>query len=83
MNLSLRTAGKIKCEEPDVIILKKIFIEKASQVEVLEVLNELLEHENMQVRTFVNGTLYSLLSRPILKEQAKVGLSLFHRSLQK
>lgn len=34
--------------------------------------NELLEHENLQVRTFVNGTLYSLLSRPILREQAKV-----------
>jgi LisH domain-containing protein ARMC9 len=40
-------------------------------LEVLKVFNDLLEHENMQVRTFVNGTLYSLLSRPVFKEQAK------------
>jgi len=36
------------------------------------VLNELLEHENMQVRTFVNGTLYSLFSRATIREQARV-----------
>lgn len=35
-------------------------------------MNELLEHENMQVRTFVNGTLYSLFSRSAIREQAKV-----------
>lgn len=58
MNLSLRSLGKKKCEDP--------------RIEVLEVFNDLLEHENLQVRTFVNGTLYSLLSRPILKERAKV-----------
>ena len=58
MNLSLRNMGKKKCEDP--------------QLEVLKVFNDLLEHENMQVRTFVNGTLYSLLSRPVFKEQAKV-----------
>jgi hypothetical protein len=57
MNLSLRGAGKRKCEDPSVPVLK--------------VFNELLEHENLQVRTFVNGTLYSLLSRPRLKEQAR------------
>ena len=57
MNLSLRSSGKIKAEE---------------NVEVvLTVLNDLLEHENMQVRTFVNGTLYSLLSRQSLREHAK------------
>lgn len=34
-------------------------------------LNEHIEHENLQVRTYVNGTLYSLLTRPNLKEQAR------------
>ena len=29
-----------------------------------------MEHENLQVRTHVNGTLYSLLTRPNLKLQA-------------
>ncbi len=57
MNLALRTAGKIKCEDP--------------QLEILKVLNEHIEHENLQVRTYVNGTLYSLLTRPALKEQAR------------
>lgn len=57
MNLALRTAGKIKCEDP--------------QLEILKVLNEHIEHENLQVRTYINGTLYSLLTRPVLKEQAK------------
>ena len=32
---------------------------------------EILEHDNIQVRTFVNGSLYSLMSRPVLKAQAK------------
>ena len=49
MNLSLRSLGKTKCEDP--------------KEEVLKVLNDLLEHDNLQVRTFVNGSLYSLLSR--------------------
>ncbi|KRX04691.1 Armadillo-type fold [Pseudocohnilembus persalinus] len=57
MNLSLRSLGKTKAQDP--------------KEEVLVVLNDLLEHENMQVRTFVNGTLYSLLSRHSLREQAK------------
>jgi len=57
MNLSLRSLGKKKCEE--------------LELEVLKVLNELLEHENMQVRSFVNGTLYSLLSKTVFKEHAK------------
>ena len=38
---------------------------------MLETLIDILEHENIQVRTFVNGSLYSLLTRPKLKEQAK------------
>ena len=57
MNLALRTAGKIKCEDPE--------------LEILKVLNEHIEHENLQVRTYINGTLYSLLTRPALKEQAR------------
>jgi hypothetical protein len=56
MNLSLRSAGKTYCENP-------------SQ-SVLGVLNDLLEHENMQVRTFVNGMLYSLFSRHSIRQQA-------------
>jgi hypothetical protein len=41
----------------------------------MKVLDELLETENMQVRTYINGTLYSILTMPALKEQAKsIGL---------
>ena len=56
MNLSLRISGKNKCEH-----LGKL---------VLEVLSELVEHENMVVRTHVNGTLYSILTREKLRAQA-------------
>lgn len=56
MNLSLRTAGKDKIE--------------TCSVDILSVLNNLLEHENIQVRTYVNGTLYSILTRQQLKEHA-------------
>ena len=55
MNLSLRADGKNKCEEiPD----------------ILQVMNELIESENLQVRTHVNGTLYSILTRKSLKQTA-------------
>ena len=47
MNTTLRSFGKKKVEE----------ISK----EVLQVLNDNLEHEYSQVRTYVNGTLYSIL----------------------
>jgi hypothetical protein len=57
MNLSLRNAGKDRCEQPE--------------LELLHVLNELLENENMQVRTYVNGTLYSIFKRASLREAAK------------
>ena len=57
MNLSLRKNGKDKCEDP--------------KLELLHVLNELLEHENDQVRTYVNGTLYSIFRRKSLRDQAK------------
>lgn len=56
MNLSLREHGKDKCEEPDIMLLN--------------VLNNLVEHENLQVRTYVNGTLYSIFTRKKLREQA-------------
>jgi len=48
MNLSLRAEGKNRCEAiPD----------------ILNVLGDLIEIDNMQVRTHVNGTLYSVLTR--------------------
>jgi hypothetical protein len=43
MNLSLRTAGKDKCEDRD--------------IDILRLLNDLMEHDNLQVRTYINGTL--------------------------
>lgn len=54
MNLSLRFEGKNKCEE----MPKNV---------VLQVLSDLIEHDNMVVRTHVNGTLYSILTRKSLK----------------
>ncbi len=38
---------------------------------VLSVLSDLIEHENMVVRTHVNGTLYSILTRKNLKNKAR------------
>ncbi len=58
MNLSLRAAGK----------------RQAETVPTLAVLNALLEMDNPQVRTYVNGTLYSVLTRPVLKEQVRADL---------
>src|SRR5687767_13216550 len=57
MNLSLRNSGKLKCF--------------SQQFDILQVLNDLLEHENPRVRTYVNGTLYSVLSLKEMKERAK------------
>jgi len=57
MNLALRTAGKKVCEKPELLILKSLL--------------DHIEHENLQVRTYINGTLYSLLTRPVIREQAK------------
>ena len=62
MNLSLRGAGKTKCAEPD--------------LDVLTVLSQLMESDSMQVRTYVNGTLYSILVRGSLKQRAdEIGLA--------
>lgn len=55
MNLSLRSKGKDVCER---------------QPAVVQILSQLMEHDNLQVRTHVNGTLYSILTRKSLKEQA-------------
>merc|ERR1719421_1385380 len=61
MNLSLRSAGKTKCTNP--------------QLDILTVLSQLMEHESMQVRTYVNGTLYSILVKESLKARAEeIGL---------
>lgn len=57
MNLTLRNRGKDKCEDPS--------------LELLHVLNELLENENDQIRTYVNGTLYSIFRRKSIRNQAK------------
>ncbi|XP_055077216.1 lisH domain-containing protein ARMC9 isoform X2 [Periophthalmus magnuspinnatus] len=57
MNLCLRTKGKRKCAE------------KAKQV--LKVLTDLLGHENHEIRPYVNGALYSILSLPSVRQEAK------------
>lgn len=70
MNLSLRSFGRQRCEE---IVVK-----------LLSVLMELLKHVNTQVRSFVSGTLYSVLTRPVIKAQAlKMGLEPLLRELMR
>lgn len=58
MNLALRTEGKRKCEEPE--------------IGILDVLKPLMEHTNPQIRSHINGTLYSLFTTQVIKERAKV-----------
>ena len=58
MNLSLRSKGKDVCER------------LPSHLNILKILAEMMEHDNLQVRTHVNGTLYSILTRKSLKDQA-------------
>ncbi|XP_048025432.1 lisH domain-containing protein ARMC9 isoform X1 [Megalobrama amblycephala] len=57
MNLCLRTQGKKKCAE--------------EAKHALKVLTELLGHENHEIRYYVNGALYSILSMPVIREEAK------------
>lgn len=57
MNLVLRRAGKLRCERDD--------------VDIVGVLNELLEHDGIQVRNYVNGALFSVLARPRIRERAR------------
>lgn len=66
MNLALRTAGKQRCLEMDTITVA---------------LN-LMEHWNPQIRTHINGTLYSLLSVPSFRASARrAGLEAILRTL--
>lgn len=68
MNLSLRSRGRQKCEEVGTKLLK--------------VLLDLLKHPNVQVKSFVCGTLYSNLTRHGFKQQAiKMGLETVLNSL--
>lgn len=60
MNLALRTEGKKKCE-----IVK---------TELLKILKTLLDKENQQIRTHINGTLYSLFTSMPIKLEARVFL---------
>jgi len=55
MNLSLRNAGRRRFEDCD----------------VLGVLDSLIESSNPQVRTYVNGTLYSVLQRSAIRNAAR------------
>ncbi|KAI8808509.1 hypothetical protein BJ742DRAFT_853574 [Cladochytrium replicatum] len=57
MNLCLRTEGKRQC-------LK-------SKKRTLAILNELMEHESVQIKTYVNGALFSLFSEPKFREEAR------------
>lgn len=57
MNLCLRTSGKQKCADD------------ASHI--LRVLSDLLGHENQEIRPYVNGSLYSILALPNVREEAR------------
>lgn len=48
----------------------------APDLNIVKVLSDMMEHENLQVRTHVNGTLYSILTRYSLKQQAnQIGMA--------
>ena len=56
MNLSLRSSGRDKCE----VVSKQL----------MKILITYINNESLQVRTCINGTLYSLLKRKKLKQEA-------------
>lgn len=58
MSLSLRSEGRRACQD--------------SSCDVLSVLRPLLDSDNVQIRTYVNGTLYSILASPTIRRKAKV-----------
>ena len=60
MNLALRTEGKRKCENP--------------KLEMLKIVKPLLDKDNMQVRTHINGTLYSLFTDAVINREARVSI---------
>lgn len=37
---------------------------------ILQVLSKLLAHENVEIRPYVNGALYSVLSNPRVRQEA-------------
>jgi hypothetical protein len=37
---------------------------------LIKVLSDVMEHDNLQVRTHINGTLYSILTRQSIKDEA-------------
>ncbi|PVD35296.1 hypothetical protein C0Q70_02256 [Pomacea canaliculata] len=57
MNLCLRTAGKKRCA--------------AHAHQTLQILSDLLGHDNQEIRPYVNGALYSILAIPSIREEAK------------
>ncbi|VDK36323.1 unnamed protein product [Taenia asiatica] len=57
MNLCLRTAGKARC------------VPMADRV--LKVLTDLISHENTNILSYVNGALFSLLTRPEVQAAAE------------
>ncbi|XP_072493539.1 lisH domain-containing protein ARMC9 isoform X2 [Notamacropus eugenii] len=57
MNLCLRSAGKNMCAKVASLVLK--------------VLSDLLGHENHEIQPYVNGALYSILSIPSIREEAR------------
>ncbi|XP_063093186.1 lisH domain-containing protein ARMC9 isoform X3 [Cavia porcellus] len=57
MNLCLRSAGKNACAKVAGLVLK--------------VLSDLLGHENHEIQPYVNGALYSILSIPSIREEAR------------
>ncbi|XP_034035889.1 lisH domain-containing protein ARMC9 isoform X2 [Thalassophryne amazonica] len=57
LNLCLRTKGKKKCAK--------------NAKHVLKVLTDLLGHDNHEIQPYVNGALYSILSIPSVRQEAK------------
>jgi hypothetical protein len=57
MNLCLRIEGRERCAK--------------YPIDIFELMENLLHFESSQVRTFVNGILFSLISHPELKKRAK------------
>ncbi|KAM5269113.1 lisH domain-containing protein ARMC9 isoform 1-T2 [Hipposideros larvatus] len=57
MNLCLRSTGKNMCAKVASLALK--------------VLSDLLGHENHEIQPYVNGALYSILSIPSIREEAR------------
>ncbi|KNC53273.1 LisH domain-containing protein ARMC9 [Thecamonas trahens ATCC 50062] len=69
MNLSLRSAGRNKCE--------------AVASDVIAVLMVLLQFDHEEIRTYANGTLYSILSLSAIKDAAfELGLEDFLLNLK-